>query len=103
MGFVAKAKIRKGMEGGSAFHKKGVFGQKKNSGSLEELRKSETFYALKSIQIDRVSPMFLKELENEIDVLRTLVRPIGVIIRLVAQTFSPFCLEKWTLGPPEHC
>jgi serine/threonine protein kinase len=32
-------------------------------------------YALKSIQLDRISPLFLKELENEIDILRTLDHP----------------------------
>jgi serine/threonine protein kinase len=32
-------------------------------------------FALKSIQLDRISPLFLKELENEIDILRTMDHP----------------------------
>jgi hypothetical protein len=73
MGFVAKAKIRDKAVGGSAFKKKGLI-VKRSSGSLSERRETEVLYALKSIILDRVSPMFLDELRNEIDILRSMVR-----------------------------
>lgn len=73
MGFVAKARIRDKAVGGSAFKKKGVL-VKRSTGSLSERRETEVLYALKSIILDRVSPMFLEELRNEIDILRGMVR-----------------------------
>jgi hypothetical protein len=75
MGFVAKAKIREKAVGGSAFKKKGIL-VKRTSGSLSERRETEVMYALKSIILDRVSPMFLTELRNEIDILRGMVRTV---------------------------
>ena len=60
MGFVAKAKIRPNKVGGSAFKKKG-FIVKRSSGALSERREEEVQYALKSIILDKVSPLFLDE------------------------------------------
>lgn len=79
MGEVASVKVRKGKVGGSAFvtKRRGIFGLfkfKERTGRLKE-RSSEHEYALKSIIIDRVSPTFVKELQNEINILRTLDHP----------------------------
>jgi len=41
---------------------------------LFDRRKEKVEYALKSIKLDRVSPIFKKELDNEIDVLKGMVR-----------------------------
>jgi hypothetical protein len=71
-GFVAKAKVRSDKVGGSAFKKQGLL-MKKQSGSLKERRHTEVFYALKSIQLDRISPLFLEELQNEINILKEMV------------------------------
>jgi hypothetical protein len=78
MGHVARVQTRDGTEGGSAFtsenskhhnnHKLG-----KESSSLSERRQNKVDYALKSIQLDRVSPQFLDELRNEIDILKGMV------------------------------
>lgn len=73
MGFVAKAKVRSEKVGGSAFRTQGLI-VKKQRGSLKERRNHEVFYALKSIQLDRVSPLFLEELQNEISILKEMVR-----------------------------
>lgn len=45
----------------------------KTTSSISERRKVE--YALKSIQLDRVSPTFVDELNNEIDILKALDHP----------------------------
>ena len=80
MGHVAKVQIRDGEEGGSAFKaaEKKKFAMKNfeqsSSSGLSEKRKTKVDYALKSIQLDRVSPMFLEELKNEIDILKGMVR-----------------------------
>ena len=77
MGYVAKVKVRAGRVGGSAtdpkkkkgplglgivgaFRKKGL----QNPKSIEET--SDHVYAIKTIQIDKVSPVFVQELENEV-------------------------------------
>lgn len=75
MGHVARVQIKDGAEGGSAFKS----GSKvtKTSSSLSERRSNRVDYALKSIQLDRVSPMFLEELQNEIDILKTMVSTDG--------------------------
>jgi hypothetical protein len=73
LGFVAKAKVRSEKVGGSAFKKQGLL-MKKQSGSLKERRHNEVFYALKSIQLDRISALFLEELKNEINILKEMVR-----------------------------
>ena len=77
MGFVAKAKVRDKKVGGSAFTKKNILGinTKTSSSSLSERRTFDVLYALKSIQLDRVSPLFLDELRNEIDILKSLDHP----------------------------
>ena len=79
MGYVAKVKVRSGRVSGSATDpkpKKGPLGlgivaafkkrnnSKKNPKSVEET--SDHVYAIKTIQIDRVSPVFIQELENEV-------------------------------------
>jgi hypothetical protein len=79
MGHVARVQIREGEEGGSAFKsngKKKVFAAAKSSSSvtLSERRNHKVDYALKSIQLDRVSPQFVDELRNEIDILKGMVR-----------------------------
>jgi calcium-dependent protein kinase len=75
MGFVAKAKIRRNKVGGSAFKKKGFIIKKSSNGTLSERRQEEVLYALKSIILDKVSPLFLEELRNEISILRGLDHP----------------------------
>jgi hypothetical protein len=85
MGHVARVQIREGEEGGSAFKsngKKKVFATAKgfaaakssSSVTLSERRNHKVDYALKSIQLDRVSPQFVDELRNEIDILKGMVR-----------------------------
>jgi hypothetical protein len=71
MGFVARVAVKETQKGGSAFahNKKNLPG----SMSLSERRKHEVNYALKSIILDRVSPQFIKELKNEIDILKGMV------------------------------
>lgn len=76
MGHVARVQIREGSEGGSAFHHSN--GKKKlaigtTSSSLMERRKEKVDYALKSILLDRVSPVYMTELQNEIDILKGMV------------------------------
>ena len=44
--------------------------QTSNISDSSERRKVENVYALKSIQLDRVKPMFVEELKNEIDILK---------------------------------
>jgi len=78
-------RVRKGKVGGSAFVRKkrgfmGLFGKKVRTGQLEDsadhrLNSDAHKYALKSIILDRVSPAFVKELQNEISILRSLDHP----------------------------
>ena len=83
MGHVAKVQVREGTEGGSAYNpapmkKKSSFikaDDAKNSSSLSERRRQKVDYALKSIQLDRVSPQFVDELRNEIDILKGMDHP----------------------------
>lgn len=84
MGSVAKARIREDKIGGSAFRMKdrgilglGFFPRKKKTGfQLKEASSgADHEYALKSIILDRVSPVFIMELLNEIDILRGLDHP----------------------------
>ena len=78
MGHVARVKVKDGEESTSHYrasnHGKNNHDMisKKTSSHISE-RKNE--YALKSIQLDRVSPAFLDELANEIDILKTLDHP----------------------------
>ena len=44
--------------------------QVSNISDSSERRKVENVYALKSIQLDRVKPMFVEELKNEIEILK---------------------------------
>lgn len=92
MGFVAKARIRNRALGGSAVRKKSVVDSMlpkagkgitskitnmipgKRSSKITGVREEQALYALKSIQVDRVSELFLEELRNEIEILRGLVR-----------------------------
>ena len=77
---------RKKDVGGSAYRTEhgGVFGVFKatkmadhapSSGKLESMSEHTRQYALKSIQVARVSEEFLDEMRNEIDILRTLDHP----------------------------
>jgi serine/threonine protein kinase len=86
IGAVCKVKIRPKKVGGSAFNPKkhkGLFGgfnllnglkKKKPKQRLSE-HSQEYSYALKSIQLARVTPSFLEELQNEIRILRSLDHP----------------------------
>mmetsp|Transcript_5244 Transcript_5244/g.14145 ORF Transcript_5244/g.14145 Transcript_5244/m.14145 type:complete len:213 (-) Transcript_5244:1590-2228(-) len=75
MGFVAKVQIKPDAIGGSAVTKtKTVFGGvKAHPEEIKERRDVPVNYALKSIILDRVSPLFLNELRNEIDILKGMV------------------------------
>jgi serine/threonine protein kinase len=86
MGYISKVRIKETQLGGSAF------GPKKRRGgflrcscrandavmtdvprfSSSQRSKHEHFYALKSIQLDRISPVFIDELKNEIAILRSM-------------------------------
>lgn len=79
MGAVSKVQVREGQEGGSAFNpnpkaKKGMARQS-SSVSLSERRANKVNYALKQIQLDKVSTVFLEELHNEIDILKGMDHP----------------------------
>eukprot|EP00934_Nitzschia_sp_Nitz4_P009415 Nitzschia sp. Nitz4//scaffold133_size116822//56256//65702//NITZ4_003807-RA/size116822-snap-gene-0.16-mRNA-1//-1//CDS//3329535396//9405//frame0 len=80
MGHVAKVRIREGTEGGSAFNpeKKGratITRKSSTTSTLSERRNVKVDYALKMIQLDRVSPEYVEELNNEIDILKGLDHP----------------------------
>ena len=54
---------------GKVFDK--IFGkQSSNISDSSERHKVENVYALKSIQLDRVKPLFVEELKNEIAILK---------------------------------
>ena len=73
MGFVAKARIRSKEVGGSAVKKKSRISFRKTNSTIQERREIPVFYAIKSIQVDRVSTSFMEELNNEIGIMRELV------------------------------
>lgn len=74
MGYVSKVQVKEGEEGGSAFKPVNTkIMKKQNSSSLSERRLNRVDYALKQIQLDKVSTMFLEELHNEIDILKAMV------------------------------
>lgn len=87
MGAVFKVQIRKSQVGGSAFRprkQKGLmklfrFLVKHDKHSEQPLQVSEHtddfIYGLKRIMLDRISPVFIEELKNEIDILRNLDHP----------------------------
>lgn len=86
MGTVSMVKIKDSKIGGSAFKgsKGGVVGkvlakvfgkQTSNISDNSERRKVENVYALKSIQLDRVKPLFVDELKNEIAILKSTDHP----------------------------
>jgi serine/threonine protein kinase len=84
MGTVSKVRIRENKIGGSAFHAKpqSFFGKIKQRLTLKRddhqgpsVISRDHIYALKSIQLDRVSPAFVDELENEISILRKMDHP----------------------------
>jgi serine/threonine protein kinase len=82
MGHVARVKVKDGVESRSAYRaqtsdsnhsgNKSEIAPRSTSSSISERKKE---YALKSIQLDRVSPAFMDELANEIDILKTLDHP----------------------------
>jgi serine/threonine protein kinase len=75
VGFVAKAKIRSKKVGGTAIpmEKTCIPYVRKRSNDLTDMRATPVLYALKSIQVDRVSDQLKDELWNEIDILKRLV------------------------------
>lgn len=89
MGAISKAKVREDKIGGSAYQTEdttlcggcfGFFGgggtkKKEQSVSASQRREGEVFYALKTIVISRISPEFIEELRNEIDILKNLDHP----------------------------
>ena len=66
MGFVQKVQIREGAEGGSAVSE---------GKQLSERRLKKVDYALKQIVLEKVNPIFMDELRNEIDILRVMDHP----------------------------
>ena len=105
MGYVAKVQVRRGRVAGSAtdpkrqrgplgfgllagwrHHKKGL----ENPSSVEET--SEHVYALKTILIERVSPVFIQELENEVRLSICVCLCLcwcGHVLLTQSTTFSP--------------
>lgn len=78
MGFVARAKIHAKKVGGSALEekkRKNLMRIRPTSKQIETFREQSVEYALKSIQVDRISNAFLQELRNEIDILKGLDHP----------------------------
>jgi serine/threonine protein kinase len=87
MGEVSKVRIRHHKVGGSAFDAKpkGLVGKFKKRIKIGSKGASSTshsvesgkdyYYALKTIQLDRIKPTFIEELKNEINILRTLDHP----------------------------
>ena len=80
MGFVAKAVVKDSQIGGSAVKasKKPAIIQKftkSKKNGIQDRREEMVEYAIKSIQVERVSDAFLEELRNEIDILRSLDHP----------------------------
>ena len=83
MGAISKARIRDSKKGGSAYHPhphnvtQVLFPPVSESGHLrpEGRRQSEVNYALKTIQLARVTPDFVDELRNEISLLKSMDHP----------------------------
>jgi serine/threonine protein kinase len=87
MGAISKANIREEKIGGSAYTTEedvtcGCFGfcvssPKSKASNVPDSRRreSEVFYALKTIMINRISPEFIEELRNEIDILQHMDHP----------------------------
>lgn len=89
MGAISKAKVREEKKGGSAYATQedvtcGCFGFLFGGGASNTIensvpesrrREKEIFYALKTIVINRISPEFIEELRNEIDILKSLDHP----------------------------
>ncbi|CAB9509994.1 MAP kinase-activated protein kinase 2 (Fragment) [Seminavis robusta] len=83
MGTVSMVKVKDSKIGGSAFKAQGVVGkimskllkQPSNISDTSERRKVENVYALKSIQLDRVQPLYVEELKNEINILKSTDHP----------------------------
>jgi serine/threonine protein kinase len=79
MGAVSKVQVKEGQEGGSAFNpiqKKKGRSKLTTAESLSERRVTKVDYALKQIQLDKVSSVFIEELHNEIDILKGMVRTV---------------------------
>jgi hypothetical protein len=109
MGAVSKVQVKEGQEGGSAFNPI----QKKKSRSkltaaegLSERRVTKVDYALKQIQLDKVSSVFIEELHNEIDILKGMVRILnrktGRSSRTIKSTQSTYLILH-SSGSSEHC
>jgi hypothetical protein len=83
MGYVAAVQVRSGKVAGSATDPKkkrfNIFRKKgSNPKAIEET--SEHTYALKTIQIDRVSTLFIEELENEVGCVTTTGGPSFLLV-----------------------
>jgi len=87
IGAVSKVHIRPDKLGGSAFQPKkpkgllGLFAGKNKANQADQAqlqavsREGDHVFALKSIILSRVSPSFIEEMRNEIDILRVLDHP----------------------------
>jgi hypothetical protein len=85
MGHVAKVRVREEEVGGSAYRSSHSnldrsHDESDSERTGSERRKFHVDYALKSIQLERVTPSFVDELKNEIDILNSMDHPN--IIRL---------------------
>lgn len=88
MGSVSKARVKEEAIGGSAYHAdEGCFGcfrpKSKKPAVIDQKdrRKHDNIYALKTIILSRVTPDFIEELRNEINILRTMDHPNIVKVR----------------------
>lgn len=105
MGAISKARIREEKVGGSAYNTQeevtcGCFGfcfgsRKSEESSLPKSRRreAEVFYALKTIMIKRISPEFIEELRNEIDILKSMDHPNIVKVSLYGETCARLCFR----------
>lgn len=76
IGSISRVKIKDSKVGGSAYKvDDGCFGFCSSRKKPVQDRKVNTEYAMKSIQLRRVTPQFIDELRNEIDILRDMDHP----------------------------
>lgn len=87
MGYVCKVRMKSEAIGGSAFQQKvngpipyirGMFRKKENNAAPSkspEICEDPPVFAMKMIQLDRVSDAFVEELKNEIAILKTVDHP----------------------------
>jgi len=83
IGAISKARIRDKMKGGSAYHPEPQnliqqwIPHKDHKGTLpkSQQRSVDVYYALKTIQLSRITPEYIDELRNEICILKSLDHP----------------------------